>query len=478
MSALLSIPFFGSELILVVSFFIAMALDFAFSDKKWVAYFTLAALALAWWFGPPAGASVRLFFGSFVWDPVTHFFKGLIYGTIGLTVIASLAYEQIPGRIRGEFYMLLVALALLLTVMGASVNLLMIFLAIESVSLTSYLLVGFQKFDQRASEAALKYVLFGAVSTALMLFGMSLLFGITGSIELSIIGAHIAKLDAASQTLALIGMLFVLAGIGFKISVVPFHFWAPDVYQGAPTPITAFLTIAPKALGFAVLARVFLTAFPFFMAQWATLFSFLAILTMTIGNVLAVSQHDIKRLLAYSSIAQAGYILVGLAAPSSLGLQAILVYVIAYLFTNLGAFFAVLAIERQLRTNDIGAYNGLAKRNPFLALSLTIFLLSLAGIPPLAGFIGKIFIFASAVKEHAFALAIAIALNSAVAAYYYFKVVKAMYLTPADSAERIENPMPTRIAICITLAGTLAIGIWPTVLIRFAEQALIAFPTF
>ena len=362
--------------------------------------------------------------------------------------------------------------------MGAATNLLMIFIAIESVSLTSYLLVGFQKFDKRSSEASLKYVLFGAVSTALMLFGMSLLFGTTGTIELTGIGAAARTAGPGTWSMLVIGMLFLLVGIGFKIAVVPFHFWAPDVYQGAPTPVTAFLTVAPKALGFAVLARVLFLAFPQLAGNWSALLTSLAILTMTLGNVVAISQYDIKRLLAYSSIAQAGYILVGAATASTLGLQAILVYAVAYLFTNLGAFFTVLAIERNLGVNDLGAYRGLSERSPFLALSLTLFLLSLAGIPPLAGFIGKVYIFAAAVEANEIGLVVAIALNSAAAAYYYFKVVKAMYLTPARSSEVLENPVPVKIALGTALLGTLAIGLYPSYLIRLVEQTLATFPVF
>jgi NADH-quinone oxidoreductase subunit N len=362
--------------------------------------------------------------------------------------------------------------------MAASTNLLMIFLAIESVSLTSYLLVGFQKFDKRASEAALKYVLFGAVSTALMLFGMSLVFGVTGAIDLSAIGAFVSQASTDLRVMILIGMVFVLAGVGFKISMAPFHMWAPDVYQGAPTPVTAFLTVAPKALGFAVLARMLFLAFPSFAANWSHLLSILAIITMTVGNVFAISQFDIKRMLAYSSIAQAGYILVGVATASALGLQAVLIYAIAYMFTNLGAFFTVLAVERSSGSNDLAAYNGLSSRNPFLALAMMIFLLSLAGIPPTAGFIGKIYIFAAAIEVNAIGLAIAVAVNSAIAAFYYFKIVRAMYLTPAQLGAQVANPLPLKLAVGTALLGTLLIGLCPPHLIRLAQESLSAFPLF
>src|SRR3989338_4798341 len=262
MNAIESLPFFGSELVITFAFFVALVLDFYVTEKKWIGWFCLLALVPAWFAASAPQPALKLFFGYFVLDPFTHFFKIVIYIAVGLTILISLVYNGIPEKQRGEFYALLLSLALLLTLMGAATNLLMIFIAIESVSLTSYLLVGFQKFDKRSSEASLKYVLFGAVSTALMLFGMSLLFGTTGTIELTGIGAAARTAGPGTWSMLVIGMLFLLVGIGFKIAVVPFHFWAPDVYQGAPTPLTAFLTVAPKALGFAVLARVLFLAFP------------------------------------------------------------------------------------------------------------------------------------------------------------------------------------------------------------------------
>jgi len=476
-----SLFFIHSELFLTAALFIVLIFDFFVKQKKWLGWLSFLALVVAFKISPLSYPTEGLFFNYYVWDPFTFFFKAAAYLTIGLTILASLAYEKIPEKQQGELYVLLIAMALLLTIMGGSTNLLMIFLAIESVSLTSYLLVGFQKFDKFSSEASLKYVLFGSVSSAIMLFGMSLLFGATGTIDLTRIGFLLSQSTGSEiQHIALVGMMFLLVGIGFKISMVPFHMWAPDVYQGAPTPVTAFLTVAPKALGFAVMARVLFLAFPHFIHKWTHLLTVLSILTMTIGNVIAISQSDVKRLLAYSSIAQAGYILVGLAAPGPLGLQAVLIYIITYLFTNLGAFFTVLAIERNIGTNQLEAYNGLSIRSPLLALALAIFLLSLAGIPPLAGFIGKIYIFSAAIKANSIPLAVAIALNSAVAAYYYFKIVKAMYLTRPAKEDGIpfQNPLPIKIVVCATLLGTLLIGLWPMLVIRFVEQSITSLPIF
>ncbi len=477
MNAIDSLYFIRSEIFLFGALLAVLIFDFFVQEKKWLGILAFISIVIAFLISPNTFPNTGLFFNYFVLDPFTFFFKSVAYLTIALTILSSLVYKNISEKFKGELYVLLLAMGPLLTIMSGVTNLLMIFIAIESVSLTSYLLVGFQTFDKRSSEASLKYVLFGAVSTALMLFGMSLLFGSTGTIELSKIGLYLSHAPAF-QSIILLGMIFLLIGVGFKISMVPFHMWAPDVYQGAPTPVAAFLTVAPKALGFAVLARILYVAFPFFVSKWSHLLSILAILTMTFGNVIAISQTDVKRLLAYSSIAQAGYILVGFATPGLFGLQAVLIYITAYLFTNLGAFFTVLAIERNLETNQIDSYNGLSERAPLLALSLTIFLLSLAGIPPLAGFIGKIYIFSAAVKTHSIALALAIAINSAMAAYYYFKIVKAMYLSKAQNTERFTNPLPIKIVVTAALLGTFLIGLFPVHFIKIVEQSLAGFAIF
>lgn len=473
-----SLFFIRSELFLTLALFVILILDFFIRQKKWLGWLSFLSIIVASLIPPFFYPDEGLFFNYYVWDPFTFFFKMVAYVTIGLTILASLAYEKIPKRQQGEFYVLLLAMAIFLTFMGGVTNLLMVFLTIESVSLVSFLLVGFQKFDKRSSEASFKYVLFGAVSSAVMVFGMSLLFGATTSIEFTKIAAALNSSVPATQTIISIGLILLLVGIGFKISAVPFHMWAPDVYEGAPTPVTAFLTVAPKALGFAVMVRVLFLAFPHLIHKWTPLLTLLSILTMTVGNIIAISQSDIKRLLAYSSIAQAGYILVGIATAGEFGLKATLIYVTAYLFTNLGAFFAVVSVERNLGSNQIEIYNGLSKRSPLLALALTLFLLSLAGIPPLAGFIGKIYIFSAAIKSNSIPLAIAIALNSAVAAYYYFRIVKAMYLTPPTTAEPLKNPFPIKIAVGATLLGTLLIGLWPAQIIRLIERSIVTLPIF
>ena len=272
---------------------------------------------------------------------------------------------------------------------------------------------------------------------------------------------------------SLVALLFFLAGLGFKISMAPFHMWAPDVYEAAPTPVTAFLTVGPKALGFAVLIRILATAFSWISWKWSGIIMLLSILTMTLGNVVAISQTNIKRLLAYSSIAQAGYILMGVAVFSEIGLTGVLIYLVAYTFTNLGAFIAVIIASNHFGDDAIQSYSGLGKRAPFLAASLTIFLLSLAGIPPLGGFIGKFYVFSGAIQSGFYSLAIAAALNSAVAAFYYFKIVRLMYLSPATHIDPIPHPFPLMLALGLMLAGTVLLGLMPARLISFVQSLLL-----
>jgi NADH-quinone oxidoreductase subunit N len=306
-----------------------------------------------------------------------------------------------------------------------------------------------------------------------MLFGMSLLFGLTGEIDLNLI-EPIAAASSFSPALVVTAFFLTVAGFAFKISMAPFHMWAPDVYEGAPTPVTAFLTVGPKALGFAVFFRFLHTNFTSLHEEyWGPLLDALSKLTMTIGNVVAISQTNIKRLLAYSSIAQAGYILMGLAVSNWMGLLGVLIYLVAYAFTNLGAFICVIMASNNLGSDEIEAYGGLSERSPFLAMSLTLFLLSLAGIPPLAGFIGKYYVFSSAMEGGFYTLAIVAALNSAVAAFYYFKVVRHMYLMPAGNAEPLAPSPFLFAAVVLTLFATVALGLFPAPLIAFVQRALI-----
>ena len=469
-----SLRFFFPELFLLAGAFLVLIFDLFIGNKKSLALIALLTLAGAALLTRVPSLSYNLFYGFFTLDPFTHYFRFIALGASAITVLISMSYKQMPKHYEGEFYALILFLTFGLILMGGSANLLAIFLSIEFVSLLSYLLVGFLKHDVRSKEASLKYLLVGSVASGIMLYGMSLLFGISGSLDLATIQQVIAGKKEFTR-ITLFAFIFISTGLGFKISMVPFHAWAPDVYQAAPTPVTAFLTVAPKALGFAVFIRVLSSAFVWLGVMWSPVIVLLSILTMTLGNVIAVAQTNVKRLLAYSSIAQAGYILMGLAVFNETGLSGILIYLAAYAFTNLGAFTAVIVATNASNGNEeLSAFTGLSKRAPFTAACLTVFLLSLAGLPPLAGFIGKFFVFSGTIQAKYYVLAIAAAINSAVAAFYYFKIVRQMYLTSSeDEATPVAQPFGLRLALTLMLIGVVVTGILPSPLIQFVKGMLL-----
>jgi len=470
-NALESLRYFIPETIVLAGAFLVLTLDLFLRPKKVLAALSILILIAAAFFSFSLPANPHVFSGFFHLDSMTVFFRLFSYGVVALTILISTCYRAIENKFEGEYYSLFLFLALALVLAAASANLLMIFLTIEFISILSYLLVGYEKKNERSKEASLKYLLFGSVASAMMLFGMSLVFGATGSLWLDAIPVTLAK-ESAFFAVALTGTLFILAGLGFKVSMAPFHLWAPDVYEGAPTPVTTFLTVGPKALGFAVLLRVLVGAFGWFRFEWGPVIALLAIITMTLGNVTAIAQTKMKRLLAYSSIAQAGYILMGVAAGTVAGIESVLYYLVAYALTNIGVFTIAIVVANQSKNDDIESFRGLSRRAPGLAAAMVLFLLSLAGLPPLAGFVAKFSVFAAALQVQLYTLALAAALNSTVAAFYYFKIVRLMYLVPSDSEQTVENPAALSFVIILLLAGTIALGLFPAPLMTLAHNAL------
>jgi len=416
-----------------------------------------------------------LFNGMYATDTAATFFKLVVLVAVALIVV--IAHEFMANKpFAGEFYSLLLfcTLAILLTI--SANDLLMIFLAVEFLSLTSYILTGYLRHDQKSSEAALKYFLFGALTSATMLYGMSLLYGLTGTTRLGEIAALVTSDYVSNGTrLVLVPMLvLLLTGLGFKIAAVPFHQWTPDVYEGAPTPVTAFLAVAPKVAGFAVIVRVFLVAFPALSNEWAMLLAIISALSMTWGNLVAIPQTNLKRLFAYSSIAQMGYVLIGLAAigPDRYGLIGILIYLLGYIFTNTGAFVLIIAVEQATGSVEVNAYRGLASRAPLLAVLFLIFFLSLVGIPGTAGFIGKFFVFGAAIRVNLLWLAIVGIINSVISVYYYFNVVRQMFFLPAETNARpvVETPL-LRFAMLVCAFMTLVIGLYPQPFIELVQAS-------
>jgi NADH-quinone oxidoreductase subunit N len=388
------------------------------------------------------GVSAEVFGGMAVVDPLGSFFQALLIAASLLVVLAFTFRNsrELHGLGQGEFYALLLAVTLSNVLLATANDLAMLYLALEMVSITSYVMVAYMKGDRMSNEASLKYILFGAVSTGAMLYGLSLLYGLTGTTSLPAIRDFLASGLVDSNRFAIYAIaLLVFSGFGFKTATVPFHFWCPDVYQGAPTPVTAFLSVAPKAAGFAIMMRFFYTGLaaprtgPWDLAgtiDWVHVLMIISVLSMTVGNVAALTQTNMKRLLAYSSIAHAGYIMMGVVALSQNGARALMIYLLAYLVMNLGAFLVVTLIHLHDGTFDLRDYPGLYRRSPFLALAMAVFLLSLMGIPPLVGFMGKLYVFAAVVERGPsyFWYAAVGAVNAAIAAYYYARVLKTMVI--------------------------------------------------
>jgi NADH-quinone oxidoreductase subunit N len=478
------------ELVLLLAATLVFLLDLAGrkgQSKAGLPYVALAglgvaALALIPSLGstqPVATVTPARGFAMLVSDPYALFFKAVAILGVALVILTAIPYLRGRTPYSGEFYALLLIVALAICLAVSAVNLIMIYLSMEFLSIASYVLAGYLRQDRKSGEAAIKYFLYGAAASGVMLYGMSLLFGATGTTDLAGISASLSSMSQGNiNWLAIPALILLLVGFGFKASLVPFHQWAPDTYEGAPTPITAFLSTASKATGFAILMRVFLTAMGPVQVQWTALLVAVAMLTMTLGNLSALRQTNMKRLLAYSSIAQAGYILIGVAAVISnplktfTGINGVLIYLFAYLVTNVGAFAVVITFETATGKTDVKDYAGLVRRSPWLASLLLIFLLSLAGIPPTAGFVGKFYVFGAAVQAQMWVLVAVAAVNSVIAAFYYLNVVRYMFLVPAD-----ENAGPIRIspplggALAATGVLTLLLGVLPGPLIAWASAS-------
>jgi NADH-quinone oxidoreductase subunit N len=416
-------------------------------------------------------------------DPFALFFKVIALVCVMLVILAAMPYLRGRTRYRGEFYALLVFAALAITLASSGTDLISIYLAMEFLSITSYVLAGYLRGDAKSSEAGIKYFLYGAVASAVMLYGMSLLFGATGTTNLSWIARGLTMGDGSIQWLAVAALIPLLAGFGFKIVLAPFHQWAPDTYEGAPTPVTAFLSVGSKAAGFAILMRVLLTALPAFRwdVGWMAFLMALSIISMALGNLIALRQTNIKRMLAYSSIAQAGYIAIGFIClwgveGAFLGINGSLFYLFAYLFTNLAVFAGVIAFESATDSSEIADYRGLVRRSPVIAGVMLVGLLSLAGIPGTAGFLGKFFVFGSAIQFNTvqtLTLAIVGVVTSVIAAFYYLNVVRQMFFEPADEdAAPVAVPLGPKIGLALTAIAIIVIGIYPQPFIDLATESI------
>jgi NADH-quinone oxidoreductase subunit N len=451
------------ELLLLVLAGIVVAFDAVWKPEKrrnlgWLTFGGLALIIVLTLLAARPADDPRLVFGGMVHQDWYSFaFKLLFLFGAAITVLLAMDVKDLGDK--GEFYALLLVSLMGMSLMASAADIVMLYLAIETTSIPLYILVGFMTRDDKSTESGFKYLLFGAATSAVMLYGFSLLYGFSGTTNIYQIADSFH--NAQLPLVAVLGsLLLILVGFGFKVSVVPFHFWAPDAYEGAPTPVAGFLSTASKAAGFAVLLRFLLAVFsPRAVIEWTSIIALISVFTMTLGNILALAQRNIKRLLAYSSIAHAGYILIGLVAYSQLGAASVLFYLIGYLITNLAAFGVVVAFGQVEQTDEISAYAGLSRRAPGLALVMMVAFLSLAGMPPLVGFVAKVFVFAAAVQAGYVWLAVVGVLNSIVGLYYYLTVLKVVYLYRSDKDE-VPVPLPASYCIALTVLtlGILLLG--------------------
>ena len=418
-------------------------------------------------------------------DAFGAFFKLIVVLTTIFVVFFSVSSKEIKESVdrHGEYYTLIFGMVLGMFLISSATDLILIYLSIEVLSLSSYVLAGFVKTAKRDSEASLKYMIYGSASSGIMLFGISLVYGLTGTTNLYTINQILSVSQMTGFTFIFAAIL-ILAGIGFKISAAPFHFWTPDVYEGAPISITAYLSVASKAAGFALLVRFIKITFVDSVAptgfwsilnvvDWQSILIVLSILTMTLGNFAALWQDNLKRMLAYSSIAHAGYLLLAVAIFSDQGLSAVLIYFAIYLFMNLGAFFVVMLIANKIGSEDIDDYKGLGSSASILGVALTIFLLALAGLPPTAGFIGKLYIFIALIDANMVAVAIIALLNTVVAYYYYVRVLKNLYLVQHESKfSKIEVSFGNKVLLFVLLIPVLVLGVYFTPLVTLAKNSI------
>jgi NADH-quinone oxidoreductase subunit N len=427
--------------------------------RSFLGWFTsaglLVILALSLLFARPADP-VLVFGGMIRYDWLGFLFQMFFIFAAGITALFFMDAEVMNRR--AEVYFLLTAATLGMCLMASAADLVMLYLAIETTSIPLYILAGFLRDDVKSTESGFKYLLFGALTSAILLYGFSLLYGFTGKTSL-----YALSLYFSSFNLLAVGISFlVLAGLAFKVSLFPFHFWAPDVYEGAPTPVAGFLSTASKAAGFAVILRLLTAVFPVVSANWSLILAVLATLTMFVGNLIALSQKSVKRMLAYSSIAHAGYAMIGVVAFSQLGIASTVFYLIAYVLTNLAAFGIVAIVGRVTGSDEYSAYNGLSRRNPTLALAMLVAFLSLAGMPPFGGFVAKFFVFAAAIQQGWIWLAVVGVLNSIFGLYYYLNVLKSVYLYRMENQDEDKHPVPVSrpamIGLIVLIVGIILIG--------------------
>lgn len=477
------------EAIVIITLLVVLVGDLIvgrIQSSRWTPYAAIAGLLIAvaalyyQWDNP----NTIGFLGSFNGDDLSIVFRGIIALSTAVTILMSIRYVEQTGTALAEFIGILLTATLGAMFLSGANELVTIFISLETLSICSYLLTGYTKRDPRSNEAALKYLLIGSASSAVFLYGLSLLYGLSGGkTTLTDIATSLGASITGESLGIVIALVFVIAGISFKISAVPFHQWTPDVYEGSPTPVVAFLSVGSKAAGFALAIRLLLNAFPLVSDQWRFVFTALAILSLILGNVVALAQTSMKRMLAYSSIAQAGFVMIGLIAGTEAGYSSMVFYLLIYLFMNLGGFICVILFSLRTGTDQISEYSGLYQKDPLLTLCLSICLLSLGGIPPLAGFFGKIYLFWAGWQAGLYGLVLLGLVTSVVSIYYYIRVVKMMVVKePQEMSDVVKNYPPIRwnlpgmrplqVGLILTLVATSLAGILSNPLFTLATDSV------
>ena len=423
-----------------------------------------------------AGSFGTTFNGMYLSDGYSTFFKLIFIVNVLLTVLISVKYIEVEKVNFGEYYSLILFSTLGMMLMASAGDLIVLYLGLELMALSTYVLAGFIRYDKRSNEAAIKYLLLGAFASAFLLYGTAMIYGLTGTTDIRAISDYIVKNGLASNPVLTLSLMLFAVAFSFKIAAVPFHMWAPDVYEGAPTSITAFMSVGPKAAGFAVMGRVFMVAFGSVKVEWAAILVPIAILTMGVGNIVALSQTNIKRMLAYSSIAHVGYMLLGIIAGTTDGMASVLNYMLIYGFMNMGAFAVVIMLRSEgFKGDQISDYEGLSKTHPLAAALMLVFMFSLTGIPPTAGFMGKFYIFMSAINAGYTWLVIIAVMFSAISAYFYLRIVMYMYMKEPKETVQLSTSNGLSLALAIAVIAVLAIGILPSSVVNFARIAVAGF---
>jgi NADH-quinone oxidoreductase subunit N len=463
------------EVVMACLAMLVLVLDLLIKRKGIIAFLTVVS-ALVVGYALFAGVRGEAFSGMFVADGYSVFFKMIFLISLVLTTLISTRYIEIEKVNFGEYYSLMLFSTLGMMVMASAGDIIVLYLGLELMALSVYVLAGFFRHDRKSNEASLKYFLLGAFASAFLLYATSMIYGLTGTTNLKGIAQYLAAHGIENNPATLLSVMLFVVAFGFKIAAAPFHMWAPDVYEGAPTSITAFMSVGPKAAGFAVFGRVFLVAFGNLHFDWVTILIPIAILTMAVGNIIAISQTNIKRMLAYSSIAHAGYALIGLVSGGSEGVASMMNYLFIYAFMNIGAFAVVIMLRTEgFRGENITDYEGLAKSHPLASALMLIFMFSLTGIPPTAGFVGKFYLFMAAVNAGYTWLAIVAVIFSAISAYFYLRIVMFMYMREPRVEVKLSASSPTGLALAVTTAAVIIIGVLPSGVIDMARAAVLGF---